>query len=75
MKHTSLAISDPHDLIFGKAPHPVSTRSGMSIGGGMVYPELNFTLPPIQIEEATLGSVYRNYEEIISGALRRKKFR
>jgi len=71
MKFTSLAVSDPAELIFGRAPHPVSTRSGMSIGGGTVYPELNFTLPPISIEEATLPEVYRNYEQIIAGALRR----
>jgi methanol---5-hydroxybenzimidazolylcobamide Co-methyltransferase len=71
MKYKSLAISDPADLIFGAAPHPVDTRSGMRIGGGTVYPELNFTLPPIQIEESTIDAVYRNYEQIISGALRR----
>jgi len=71
MKFSSLAIDDPAGLIFGEAPHPVSTRSGMSIGGGTVYPELNFTLPPMLIEDATLPAVYRNYEDIISGALRR----
>lgn len=71
MKYNSLAISNPADLIFGAAPHPVDTRSGMRIGGGTVYPELNFTLPPIQIEESTIDAVYRNYEQIISGALRR----
>jgi methanol--5-hydroxybenzimidazolylcobamide Co-methyltransferase len=71
MKFASLAVNDPAELIFGQAPHPVSTRSGMSIGGGTVYPELNFTLPPISIEEATLPEVYRNYEQIIAGALRR----
>jgi methanol--5-hydroxybenzimidazolylcobamide Co-methyltransferase len=37
----------------------------------VVYPELNFTLHQIQIEPSTLGLVYRNYEQIISGALRR----
>lgn len=71
MKYKSLAIQDPHSLIFGQAPHPVNTRSGMSIGGGIVYPELNFTLPPMLVEESTLSAVYRNYEQIISGALRR----
>jgi len=71
MKYNSLSITDPAALIFGVSPHPVSTRSGMSIGGGTVYPELNFTLPPIQIDEANLPAVYGNYEQIISGALRR----
>lgn len=71
MKYTSLAINDPLDLIFGQCPHPVSTRTGMIIGGGTVYPELNFTLPPISIEESTLDAVFRNYSQIIDGALRR----
>jgi methanol--5-hydroxybenzimidazolylcobamide Co-methyltransferase len=71
MKYTSLAIDNPLDLIFGVAPHPVVTRSGMSIGGGIVYPELNFTLPPINIEESTMPAVCGNYEQIIHGALQR----
>ena len=47
MHYKSLAISDSLELIFGLAPKPVTTRSGMVIGGGTVYPELNFTLPPM----------------------------
>ena len=50
MYYTSLAIDDPIELTFGIAPKPLTTRSGMIIGGGTVYPELNFTLPPITID-------------------------
>ena len=57
MHYTSLAINDPLDLIFGVAPHPLTTRSGMVIGGGLVYPELNFTLPPININAANMPEV------------------
>jgi len=71
MYYQSLAISDPAELIFGQAPKPVTTRSGMVIGGGTVYPELNFTLPPMAIDATTMGEVRRNYEQIIDGALRR----
>jgi methanol--5-hydroxybenzimidazolylcobamide Co-methyltransferase len=71
MHYQSLSISDPADLIFGLAPKPVTTRSGMVIGGGTVYPELNFTLPPMRIDAATMPEVRRNYEQIIEGALRR----
>jgi len=71
MKYTSLAIDDPAELIFGLAPHPLTTRSGMVIGGGTVYPELNFTLPPMTIDAATMPEVRRQYEQIIEGALRR----
>jgi methanol--5-hydroxybenzimidazolylcobamide Co-methyltransferase len=71
MHYKSLAISDPAELTFGVAPKPVTTRSGMVIGGGTVYPELNFTLPPMTIDASTMPEVRRNYEQIIKGALRR----
>ena len=71
MHYRSLAISDPLELTFGLAPKPVTTRSGMVIGGGTVYPELNFTLPPMTIDAATLPEVRRHYEQIIQGALGR----
>lgn len=71
MRYTSLAINDPSLLIFGKAPKPVMTKAGMAIGGGIVYPELNFTLPPIRIDADSMTEVRSNYEHIIEDALRR----
>src|SRR5271157_2659125 len=71
MYYTSLAIDDPIELTFGIAPKPLTTRSGMVIGGGTVYPELNFTLPPITIDANGMAEVRRNYKEIIEGALGR----
>jgi len=71
MYYNSLAISNPAELTFGVAPKPVTTKSGMVIGGGTVYPELNFTLPPMQIEATTMPEILRQYEQIIEGALRR----
>jgi len=71
MKYKSLAIDTPESLVFGTAPHPLTTRSGMVIGGGQVYPELNFTLPPMEITADTMPRVLEHYKEIINGALRR----
>ncbi len=68
---TSLAINDPHDLIFGVAPKPLTTQSGLTIGGGHVYPELNFTLPAMSINETTWPEVVRIYRETTSDALKR----
>jgi len=65
MHYQSLAIAEPGELIFGSAPKPVTTRSGMVIGGGTVYPELNFTLPALTIEAGTMPEVRRIYEQII----------
>jgi methanol--5-hydroxybenzimidazolylcobamide Co-methyltransferase len=66
-----LAISNPDDLLFGSAPRPLATRLGMNIGGGEVYPELNFTLPPMFVDAQTMPEIRGQYEQIITGALRR----
>ncbi len=39
MKYNSLAVNTATDLMFGVAPNPLTTRSGMVIGGGTVYPD------------------------------------
>jgi hypothetical protein len=44
---------------------------GLVIGGGTVYPELNFTLPDIAVDQAHLPSIVGQYRQMISGALRR----
>lgn len=69
--YTSLAIDNPHDLLFGKCPSPVTTRSGLVIGGGQVYPELNFTLPDVDVTMNTLDVVKRHYSQIIEDATKR----
>jgi methanol---5-hydroxybenzimidazolylcobamide Co-methyltransferase len=61
-----LAISGVDEITFGTAPLPVRCGLGLTIGGGQVYPELNFTLPPILIEEGTWKEVKGHYEEIAS---------
>ncbi len=71
MKFQGLAIPDPDELLFGTAPKPLVTRHGLRIGGGLVYPELNFTLPPMEITAATMPVIVRHYEGIIRDALRR----
>ena len=70
-RYTTLAINNPDEFYFGVAPKPVKTRHGLVIGGGTVYPELNFTLPPISVEQANLAEIFRQYREIITGALTR----
>jgi methanol--5-hydroxybenzimidazolylcobamide Co-methyltransferase len=69
MKYSKLTIERTEDLIFGYAPKPVTTPRGLVIGGGHVYPELNFTLPPMSINKETIPEVKRHYREIILDAL------
>jgi methanol--5-hydroxybenzimidazolylcobamide Co-methyltransferase len=72
MKHfKGLAITDPADLRFGVSPKPLTTQRGLTIGGGIVYPELNFTLPPMFVDANTLQEVRQHYQDIIVGACRR----
>jgi len=71
MKFTKLTISNPNDLIFGFAPKPVKTKRGLLIGGGLVYPELNFTLPPVEVSKSNLAEVRTHYSDIVTGALTR----
>ncbi|HXP63052.1 MAG TPA: methyltransferase MtaB domain-containing protein [Dongiaceae bacterium] len=70
-RFTRLAVSNAAELRFGIAPHPLMTRGGLNLGGGSVYPELNFTLPPMTVESATMPEVRSQYRQIISGALER----
>lgn len=71
MKYKKLAIPNAKELIFGKALYPVTTRRGLVIGDGMVYPELNFTLPPIAVDETNLENISGQYRGIVTDALER----
>lgn len=71
MKYKNLAINNASDLYFGTAKYPVTTRRGLVIGGGLVYPELNFTLPPISVVKENMPEIREHYSGIISDALKR----
>ncbi len=61
---TALTLANADQLTFGRSPAPVRCGFDIEIGGGQVYPELNFTLPPILVEEPTWSEVKGHYEEI-----------
>jgi methanol---5-hydroxybenzimidazolylcobamide Co-methyltransferase len=68
---SKLAIGNRDELRFGISPRPLTTRRGLTIGGGIVYPELNFTLPPMFVDKNTMPEVRNQYQQIINGALQR----
>ncbi|MDR2553133.1 MAG: hypothetical protein LBD31_08220, partial [Treponema sp.] len=70
---TALAYDDLDNFIYGKALYPVPLANGMTIGGGTVYPEINFTLPPMSIGKDTMPAVIENYREIITGICERAR--
>ena len=70
-KYHSLAIQDLNSFVYGSSPLPVSLKNGLIIGGGTVYPELNFTLPDMIIDADSINEVYQQYTEMINGACQR----
>ncbi|HHY46445.1 MAG TPA: methanol--corrinoid methyltransferase, partial [Firmicutes bacterium] len=68
-----LAIDTLEDFVYGTAPRPLKLAGGMAIGGGTVYPEINFTLPPMDISDETMDEVKRHYTEMIEGVLTRAR--
>ncbi|MBT8400723.1 MAG: methanol--corrinoid methyltransferase [Rhodothermia bacterium] len=65
---SSLAISGIDEFVFGHCPRPVTTSAGLVIGDGIVYPELNFTLPAMQISGSTMPEVRAIYSRMIDDA-------
>ncbi|MBC7960396.1 MAG: methanol--corrinoid methyltransferase, partial [Vallitaleaceae bacterium] len=70
-KFNQLAYSNVNDFVFGVAPSPVVLKNGLSIGGGQILPELNFTLPPMLITQETFAEVLKQYTDIIEDACKR----
>ena len=65
------AIQNIDEFVYGHAPRPVRLPNGLTIGDGTVHPELNFTLPPMAIDEGTMPEVIDQYRRMITGACKR----
>lgn len=70
-KFTSLAYRSADELVFGRARRPVRCGFDLLTGGGQVYPEINFTLPPMKVDAAHLRAIVHQYEEMIDGIVGR----
>jgi methanol--5-hydroxybenzimidazolylcobamide Co-methyltransferase len=68
---SSLAIPHLDDFLYGRSPKPLALANGLTIGGGIVYPELNFTLPGMEISAATMPEVSQQYTQMIGEACER----
>jgi methanol--5-hydroxybenzimidazolylcobamide Co-methyltransferase len=67
----TLAVASLDEFLFGRAPRPVACGRGIEIGSGAVYPEINFTLPPMDISAGTWSEVRGHYQDMIAGVVRR----
>lgn len=70
---TKTAYNNLSDFVYANSIYPVNLKNGMSIGGGTMYPEVNFTLPTMLITKETMPEVISNYREIITGICERAK--
>src|ERR1017187_5574564 len=50
-QYSTLAIQSRDELLYGTSPHPLACGLGLTIGGGQVFPEVNFTLPPMNMTD------------------------
>jgi methanol--5-hydroxybenzimidazolylcobamide Co-methyltransferase len=70
-RYQKLAIASADELLFGLAPRPLTCGLDLTLGAGTVYPEINFTLPTMDIAAATWPAVMRIYGETIDALLER----
>lgn len=72
-KFTKLAYASADELVYGSALYPVKTKNGLEIGGGMIYPEVNFTLPAMAVtpDAACVQDILSIYKDIINGVLKK----
>ena len=73
IKFNKVVYDNANDFVYGVSQSPVTCKNGMMIGGGTIYPELNFTLPPMLITKETMPEVLKQYSEIIEDACKRAK--
>ncbi len=70
-EYHSLAIHSLDSFIYGTSPLPVQLKNGLVIGGGTVYPELNFTLPNMIVNADSMVEVHAQYTQMIQDACKR----
>jgi methanol--5-hydroxybenzimidazolylcobamide Co-methyltransferase len=63
-EYKTVAYSDVNDFVYGHAKNPVKLKNGMVVGGGTIYPELNFTVPTMPLNDSTWSTALGHYKEI-----------
>jgi methanol--5-hydroxybenzimidazolylcobamide Co-methyltransferase len=70
-QYSTLAIQSQDELLYGMSPHPLDCGLGLTIGSGQVFPEVNFTLPPMNMTDDTWPDILAHYEQMAEQILRR----
>ena len=69
--YQTLAINNLNEFVYGRSPQPIQLKNGLVIGGGEIYPELNFTLDNMIIDSDSMARVRQEYTQMITGACTR----
>jgi methanol--5-hydroxybenzimidazolylcobamide Co-methyltransferase len=69
--YSSLAYDSPDDLVFGRSHRALECGHDLTIGGGKVYPEVNFTLPGTHVTRENFDKVRQEYTAMISSIIDR----
>ncbi|MCX7942237.1 MAG: hypothetical protein N2516_03975 [Dictyoglomaceae bacterium] len=64
-----LAYLSKDEVVFGRAKYPLECGFGVEIGKGKVLPEVNFTLPPMSINENNISEVRKRFKDMVSRIL------
>lgn len=67
----SLAITSLTDFLYGRAPRPVICGHEVAIGSGILIPEINFTLPSIEVNESHWPDICAQYRDMAQGICQR----
>ncbi len=67
----NLAYQSADELVYGLSKKPVILKNGLSIGGGNVIPEVNFTLPTMSISQDTMPQVLEQYRGLMEDICKR----
>jgi methanol---5-hydroxybenzimidazolylcobamide Co-methyltransferase len=70
-QRSTMAISTLDQFMYGNSPSPVRCGRELEIGAGRVVPEINFTLPSMDISEATWPAVAEQYRSMIQAVMKR----
>ncbi len=70
-RYRETAYARWQDALPGLAPLPVLCGHDLLVGGGLVFPEVNFTLPPMQVNAATLPEALAQFRQMAEGCLER----
>lgn len=71
MTENRIAIESLDQFIFGRCPSPVVCGKGVEIGNGRVIPEINFTLPTMEINTSTWSDIRNQYHSMIQSVMKR----